>query len=187
MGSNGYRAKGGKTLEFAYSTTANNPWRKADSLILQSEFKAIGIKLDITYYPASTFFGTILPNGKPGQYDIAEFENNFGYDADDAALLSCAAIPSPGNNLGGENFAFYCNRQLDALFTQEQSTIDPNKRQQIFDQIHQIYLTDFPLVTLYSPVDMAVVKNNAHNYLPVPGLASEAGNAWTWWCDGGHC
>ena len=68
----GYRHKAGKTLEFSYATTANNAWRKADSLILQSEFKALGIKIDITYYPASTFFGTILPKGKPGQYDIAE-------------------------------------------------------------------------------------------------------------------
>lgn len=187
LGSDGYRHKEGKILEFSYSTTANNAWRKADSLILQSEFKAIGIKLNITYYPASTFFGTVLPNGKPGQYDIAEFEENFGYDADDSALESCAAIPSAANSFGGGNFSFYCNHHLDQLFTQEESTTNANQRQQIFNQIHQTYLTDFPFVTLYSPVDMAVVKNNAHNYLPVPGLASETGNAWTWWCDGGKC
>jgi peptide/nickel transport system substrate-binding protein len=187
MGSNGYRAKGGKTLEFSYSTTANNAWRKADSLILQSEFKAIGIKLDITYYPASTFFGTVLPNGKPGQYDVAEFENNWGADADDSSGFSCAAIPSAANSFGGGNFSFYCNKQLDQLFTQEQSVADPNQRQQIFNQIHQIYLTDFPFVTLYSPVDLAVVKNNAHNYLPNPGGPSETGSAFMWWCDGGKC
>lgn len=187
MGSNGYRAKGGKTLEFSYSTTANNAWRKSDSLILQSEFKAIGIKLDITYYPASTFFGTILPNGKPGQYDIAEFENNWGPDPDDSTGFSCAAIPSAANSFGGGNFSFYCNKQLDALFTQEQSVADPNQRQQIFNQIHQVYLTDYPFVTLYSPVDMAVVKNNAHNYLPNPGGPAETGTVWTWWCDGGKC
>jgi peptide/nickel transport system substrate-binding protein len=187
MGSNGYRAKGGKTLEFSYSTTANNAWRKADSLILQSEMKAIGVKLDITYYPASTFFGTILPNGKPGQYDVAEFENNFGADPDDSSGFACSAIPSAANSFGGGNFSFYCNHQLDALFTQEQSVIDPTKRQQIFNQIHQIYLTDYPFVTLYSPVDLAVVKNNTHNYLPNPGGPAETGTAWTWWCDGGKC
>ena len=187
MGSNGYRAKGGKTLEFSYSTTANNAWRKADSLILQSEFKAIGIKLDITYYPASTFFGTILPNGKPGQYDIAEFENNWGADPDDSSGFACSAIPTAANSFGGGNFSFYCNHQLDQLFTQEQSVASPTQRQQIFNQIHQIYLTDFPFVTLYGVVDLAVVKNNTHNYLPNPGGPSETGGAYMWWCDGGKC
>ena len=187
MGGDGYRHKGSQTLAFSYSTTANNAWRKADSLILQAAFKAIGIKINITYYPASTFFGTILPNGKPGQYDLSEFEDNFGYDADDSALMACSAIPSAANSFGGGNFSFYCNKQLDQLFTAEQSTVDPNQRQQIFNQIHQVYLTDHPFVTLYAPVDMAVLKNNAHNYLPLPGAAAETGNAWTWWCDGGKC
>ena len=187
MGSDGIRHKGGQSLTFSYSTTANNAWRKADTLILQAEFKAIGVKTNITYYPASTFFGTVLPNGKPGQYDLAEFEDNFGYDADDSSLMSCAQIPSAANSFGGGNFSFYCNKQLDQLFVAEQSTVDTNQRQQIFNQIHQIYLTDYPFVTLYSPTDLAVVKNNAHGYMPLPGGASEMGNAWLWWCDGGKC
>ena len=187
LGSDGYRHKGGKTLEFSYSTTANNAWRKADALILQNEFKAIGIKINIVYYPASIFFGTVLPNGKPGQYDLAEFENSFGYDADDSSDFACNQIPSAANQFGGGNFSFYCNPQLDKLFTAELSTTDVNQRQQIFNQIHQIYLTDFPFVTLFAPTDLAVVKNNTHNYRPGPFGAAETLNAWLWWCNSGKC
>ena len=186
-GTDGIRVKDGKRLVFQYSTTANNPWRKADSLINQSNFKQIGVQLNIQYYPASTFFGTILPGGKPGVYDIGEFEDSFGYDADDSGLMACAQIPSAANSFSGGNWTWYCNPKLDALFTQEQSTTDANQRQQAFNQIHQIYLTDFPFAVLYGPVDMAVVKNTAINYKPGPTGASETVNIWLWACQGGKC
>ncbi len=39
-GPDGVRSKNGQRLEFIYSSTANNPWRAADELIMQSDFKA---------------------------------------------------------------------------------------------------------------------------------------------------
>ena len=87
----------------------------------------------------------------------------------------------------GFNVAFYCNHQLDTLFLQEQHTADPAQRQQLFDQIHQIYLTDFPFITLYSPVDLAMHKKLVHNYMPGPEGAAEDNMVWLWWCNGGHC
>ena len=99
----------GQRLEFKYSTTANNLWRADDELLLQQQFQAIGIKLDIQNYPASTFFGTFLTDGKAGVYDIAEFENSWTYDADDATGFACNQIPPNGFNI-----TFYCNHQLDS-------------------------------------------------------------------------
>lgn len=186
-GADGVRAKGGKRLEFKYSTTANNPWRAADESILQQNFMAIGVKIDIQNYSADTYFGTILPSGKPGTFDIGEFENSWTYDADDSSLFACNQIPTAANNYSGGNYSKYCNPALDKLFTQEQASGDPNQRQQIFNQIHQIYLTEFPFVTLYGPTDIAVVKNNTHNYLPGPEGASETIGVWSWWCDNGKC
>src|SRR5215469_3270112 len=153
-GSDGVRTKGNMRLEFQYSTTANNLWRADDELILQSNFKAIGIKLDIQNYPASTYFGPFLHGGNPspptgavaGKYDIGEFENSLSYDADDYSVFACSQIPPNGSNT-----TFYCNPALDKLYTAEQVTADPTQRQQVFNQIHQIYLTDYPFVVLYGP------------------------------------
>jgi len=181
-GKDGVLAKGGQRLEFQYSTTANNYWRADDELILQANFKAIGIQIDITNYPASTFFGPFLTGGVAGKYDIAEFENSWVYDADDASLLACNQIPPAGFNI-----TFYCNQALDKLFTQEETTADPTARQQIFNQEHQIYLTEFPFVALYSPTDIAMHKLTGHNYNPGPMGASETVGSATWWCDGGKC
>lgn len=181
-GADGVRTKNGERLEFQYSTTAGNYWRADDELVMQSDMSAIGIKLDITNYPASTFFGPFLNGGDPNKYNIAEFEDSFSYDGDDVSLESCAAIPP-----GGSNFSFYCNHSLDALFAQEEATIDPTARQAIFNQIHQIYLTEFPFVTLYGPVDIAMSKNTTHNYTPGPEGASETVGVMNWWCTNAQC
>jgi len=189
-GSDGVRTKGTMRLEFNYSTTANNLWRADDELILQADFKAIGVKIDVQNYPASTFFGPFLGGGNAspatgavaGRDDLFEFENSWSYDADDFSLFACNQFPP-----NGSNFMFYCNPALDKLFATEEATADPTARQQAFNQIHQIYLTEFPMATLYSPVDISMHKTTVHNYTPAPEGASETINIWQWWCTGGSC
>ncbi len=181
-GPDGYRRKGDQKLEFQYSTTENNSWRVDDEQLIQQDLNEIGIKLNVRNYPASTFFGPFLQDGIPGKYDIAEFENNFGYDGDDASVGATDQIPPNGFNI-----MFYSNPALDQLYVAEQSTADPALRQRIFDRIHQIYLTDFPFITLYSAPDIAIVKKGTHNYTPGPTGASETVNVWEWWCDNGKC
>jgi len=170
-GPDGIRARGGQRLEFEYSTIVNTPWRVDGEVIIARNLKTIGIKLDIQNYPYDTFFGPFLTEGKPspptgavaGRYDIAEFENSFWYDPDDSSLLACDQFPPKGYNID-----FYCNSALDALHTQEQVTVDPGLRQQVFIQIHQLYLTEFPFITLYSPAENWMVRKGTHNYQPSP-------------------
>ena len=178
-GSDGIRSKNGQRLEFTYSTTTGKPWRAADEAIIQSNFKDIGIKINIQNYPASTFFGTFMPGGKG---DLGEFENSYVYDPDDASLLACS---QQGTN--GENWSFYCNQQMEGFLKAEQSSGDPAARQQAFNQIHNLELTDIPFVILYSPLDPGIAKKTTHNYAPGPLGASETVNVWEWWCTGGTC
>ncbi len=183
-GSDGVRTRGGQRLEFDYMTDTRllTSWRIAGEAILQSDLQAIGIKLDIQNYDIPTIFALVSggkaspPTGAvAGRYDIAEFANGFSYDPDDSSLLSC-----------GSNLDFYCNHALDALYQQEVTTLDPGLRQQIFMRIHQIYLTDFPFIVLYSPPQIYMVRKGTHNYQPTP-LGFEDQNIWEWWCDGGKC
>src|SRR6266705_163287 len=52
--------------------------------------------------------------------------------------------------------------------------------------IHQIYLTQFPFIVLYSPTDLSIVRKGTHNYQPSPFVADTV-NVWEWWCDNGKC
>ncbi len=182
LGTDGYRSKNGQRLEFKYSTTQDVPWRLTDETLIQQNLQAIGIKLDIQNYPALALYSSVLVNGTPGMYDIAEIDNSLNYDADDAAFLACNQFPPNGFNID-----FYCNHALDALYMQEQSTVDRAARQTIFNQIHSLYLTDLPFITLYEVTNLAVVKKGTHNYAPAPEGALETSNIWQWWCDNGRC
>ncbi len=181
-GPDGVRTKGQQRLEFELSSVANAPARLANELMVQHNLSAIGIKLDIQNYGAATFFGSFLSEGKPspptgavaGRNDIVEYADGSGYDPDDSGLLAC------------DQYERYCNSALDALYKQERETTDPGLRQQLFHQIHHIYLTDFPFIALYFPLDVAVVRTGTHNYQPSP-VTGETVNIWEWWCDQGKC
>jgi ABC-type transport system substrate-binding protein/serine/threonine protein kinase len=184
-GEDGVRTRGKERLEFEYSSTTStsHAWRSEDEGIIQSDFGQIGIKLDIQNYPDDKLFGVLLPGGKAspptgavgGRYDIAEWENDYGYyDPDDSWLLSC-----------GQNVSFYCNHHLDTLYQQELEAADPGVRQQIFQQIHQIYLTDYPFITLFSVKWPSIVRKGTHNAQFSP--FADGINIWEWWCDNGKC
>jgi peptide/nickel transport system substrate-binding protein len=182
-GPDGVRTKGKQRLEFELSSADGAPIRLANEVIVQHNLSAIGIKLDIQNYGAQTFFGSFLPQGKPspptgavaGRNDIVEYAASPNtYDPDDSAVVPCSQYP------------YYCNPALAALYKQELETADSGQRQQIFSQIHQIYLTDFPFIPLYFPLDVSVARQGTHNYQPSP-LTGETVNIWEWWCDNGKC
>ena len=174
------RSKNGQRLEFQYSTTAGNLWRSDDQLINQANFLKIGIKLDIMDYPASTFFGSLLPAGVPGKYDIAEFAESGSYDPDNSIILTCA-------EKGSGNLAFYCSQQMEALQKQQLSTGDTAARKTAFDGINQLEVTDVPFIVEFGAPDLAVYKKGTHNYLPSAVGVGSTENIWLWWCNGGVC
>jgi peptide/nickel transport system substrate-binding protein len=195
-GPDGVRSKNGQRLEFDYSTAIfafNTQWRLDTETILQRNMMAIGIKLDIQNYSYEKFFppsSSFLTGGKAspptgavaGRYDIAEFAQGWGYDPDDSSLLSCDQIPPKGI---GSNWDFYCNHALDTLYQKELATVDAGARQDIFHQIHQIYLNDLPFIVLYSAPSIAMVHKGTHNYQINPFNGET--NIWGWWCDNGKC
>jgi len=192
-GSDGVRTRGGQRLYFEYSTSVTDaPWRIESEAIIQRNLRAIGIQLDIQNYPSKQIFGHLLPEGRAsppsgavaGRYDIAEYGQDLGYDPDDSWMLSCDQIPPKGS---GSNWDFYCNPALDALYKQELATADLGVRQQLFSQIHGIYLTELPFITLYSMTELMIVRKGTHNYRPSPVDVGDWVNIWEWWCDNGKC
>jgi peptide/nickel transport system substrate-binding protein len=188
-GPDGVRSRRGARLEFEYSAPLGRSFRVDGEAIIARNLQAIGIKLDRQNYPFQTFFYSFLPGGKAspptgaiaGRYDIAEFPNNWAYDPDDSSGGACDQFPPNGFNID-----FYCNPALDALYKKEQTTADRGLRQQVFIQIHNIYLTDFPFITLYSATENWMVRKGTHNYQPSP-IGGETVNIWEWWCDHGKC
>jgi len=191
-GPDGVRTKGGQRLEFEYSAPINaeNEDRKALEAIIQQDLQAIGIKLDIQNYQENFFFSPFLTGGtaspptgaQAGRFDIAEYTYWNGFDPDDSVLLECDMTPPNG----GLNFGYYCNPALDTLYKQELLTADQGARQNIFEQIHSIYLTEFPLIFLFGGSTLYMDRNVTHNFQPSPNFITDE-NIAEWWCDNGKC
>jgi hypothetical protein len=59
-------------------------------------------------------------------------------------------------------------------------------RQNIFEHINFIYLTEFPIIVLFGCGPIYPVYKGAHNFHPSPlGFTDE--NIWEWWCENGKC
>jgi peptide/nickel transport system substrate-binding protein len=65
-----YGPQKGQPLTFTIQSTSGNTIRASTEELFQAQMKAIGIKINIQNYDASTFFGTNLPMG---EYQIGEF------------------------------------------------------------------------------------------------------------------
>jgi peptide/nickel transport system substrate-binding protein len=174
MGADGFRHKNGQKFSVRYSTTANNTWRRQDELIVQQNFKSLGIEVRIVNFPADTYFGSILPSAK---YDIGEFEDGSAYDPDTVLVASFRGDLLPPR---GANYGDYVNPAYDKLAFQEARTSDMGQRKAILGQIQMILNHDLPALWLYHPPDVAEHRNTLHNYVPAP-FSSETWNTWAWW------
>jgi peptide/nickel transport system substrate-binding protein len=173
-GSNGMLEKNGKPFVIVYSTTSGNPWRSQDEQIVQSDWGKLGIQVKIVNYPASTFFGTIVPKGKA---DAMEFEE--------------LNLPSPGLYLpnfyesnkippNGQNYEHYNNPKVDALIHQMNVTVNPKQLMHIYHEIGRITAAQVPMIYLYAPPNLAVNSTRLHNYNQ-NNFAYDTWNSWEWW------
>jgi peptide/nickel transport system substrate-binding protein len=187
-GPDGVRTRGGQRLEFEFSAPIGGEDRIGLEAIIQRDLQAIGIKLDILNYPETIFFSSFTGQASPptgavaGRFDMYLLSNTSALDPDDSILLACNQFwPN------GSNFDYYCNPALDALYQQELTTPDPGVRQNIFVQIHLIYLTQFPFIVLFGQYGGTyIVRKGTHNFLPNYFFGSTE-YIWQWWCTNARC
>lgn len=174
LGSDNLRHKNGQMLSLRYSTTARNNWRAQDELIALQDFQQLGIQLRIINYPASTYFGKVLPSG---DFDLAEFENGYPYDPDTLIHSTWGGDQLPPQ---GQNYGHYVSKQYDSLIQQEESIADQNQRKAIFQKMQIVMNHDAPAIWLYHAPDIAEHRNTLHNYAPGP-FSSETWNTFDWY------
>jgi len=144
VGPGGVRVKNGVRLELTYSTTSGNPVREETEQIMQAQLAKIGVRLNISNYPADVLFGDHLFHQT---FQIVEFQPTGGPDPDTRAYQadSCKAIPPTGANYGS-----WCDPRIDPLFVQEQRATDRAARKAAFTRIARIENQEMPYLYLFS-------------------------------------
>lgn len=151
----GTRDKDGVELVLRYVTTTRE-LRKNVQAVVQQQWAAVGIGVELRNFTGDIFFGGFAAGGPMsiGDYDIGEYSNAPGFpDPEMSSLFLCSEITSAENPDGG-NSQGYCNPELDALLTEQASTVDLNKRIDLYHQIQQIMYDDVVVVMLWSDPDL---------------------------------
>lgn len=69
-------------------------------------------------------------------------------------------------DLPGSPFTYYHNVERDRLVLEARATMDPQKRQKIYDEVSEIYREDAPFVFLYQQVDIYGVSKKCEWWKP---------------------
>jgi peptide/nickel transport system substrate-binding protein len=164
MGAAGVREKDGEQLRLRYVTNTRR-LRLDTQVVVQDMFRDLGVEFELINHPSDIFFGSYAEGGpvSTGDYDIAEWSSQpAAYPDPSTTRWTCREIPSPENPVGN-NWNFYCNPELDALFEAEASTVDTEERIAIYEQIQTIMQEDMVWLGVWQDNDVWTVSNRLGN------------------------
>jgi peptide/nickel transport system substrate-binding protein len=118
--------------------------------ILQQDLQKIGLNLSIQRNDVSTWLAKFNPAGKKFPYTIVG--DFWSSPADPIANLGQATTGSCDCN--------WNNAQYDALLKEAQATIDPKKRQAIFDQMQALFAKQTPEMTIAHQTNVIYAQKN---------------------------
>jgi peptide/nickel transport system substrate-binding protein len=155
MGSDGFRVKDGKRLEFVFMTTAQDKTRELVQVFLQQEWKKVGVDITIKNEPARVFFGETVHKAKYTGLAMYAFVSS--PDSPPNSSLHSKNIPTKSNGFAGQNRTGWSNavvdQSLDAVFEE----FDLKKRQGLMKVILQNYVEEVPVIPLYNRSVISVV------------------------------
>jgi peptide/nickel transport system substrate-binding protein len=179
MGSDGYfhpnfGPQAGKDLTLSISTTSGQPVRAQIEQLFQADMKAIGIKINIQNYSANTLFGTVGPKS---EFDIIEFAWVSTPFASGNQPIYCSYT---NTNVCGENWDHYANPQVDALFNQASSELDPAKAASLYNQADALMWKDMATLPLFQQPSLYTWNAKWANIEPNPSSTGLTWNAEVW-------
>jgi peptide/nickel transport system substrate-binding protein len=174
-GRDGVRQKNGKRLSLVLSTNTTNVTRRSAVVLLQANFRAIGVETQVKSYLGTQLFapkgvGGILANGK---YDLNLSGWIAGIDPDDSVRFMCRSFPPDG-----ANYTHYCTPQMDAAQTAALEHYDEASRKKSYDTIQTLIYADMPQDFLWWPRQIQAVSVDFKGFAPNP--VNEAWNSWEW-------
>ncbi len=173
-GPDGVRTKNGQRLRLEVVTTQGNSVGNRLSVLLQSDWRGVGVDLVVKPYASALMFANAASGGimQSGKFDV-EFSSWInGIDPDDATVVMCDQIPPNGQNL----FRF-CNHELDAAERIALTSYDQAVRARQYARIQQILVDQVPWITSWFWRHMDIVSDDLHGYKPAHAVTT----LWNTW------
>ena len=177
-GPDGIRQKDGVKLSFSNSTTAGNKVREQAQAFLQQGWKQIGVNMEIKNMPAAVVWGDYFYKS---QFDSVMVGWNMPVAGDPNVLTWFHSGFIPVKTGQGSNTLQYSNPEVDKLLEEGVSTLDREKRKQIYQQVQSIIRDDLPFHTVFYYVVIEGTKEKLQNYQQNANVWSNMWNVNEWW------
>jgi peptide/nickel transport system substrate-binding protein len=161
LGPDGFRYKNNQKLTFKLVGAAGIKQIETLQAILQSQWKDIGVDLQIKTDPTRILFSETL---RKRNYDLAVFSWSSFPGMGHESILHSSNIPSEKNSWTGQNYPGYSNPKVDKLTKEYDFEFDPKKRKAIADEIVKEYTEAIPVIPLYFRSENAVIPKNLKNF-----------------------
>jgi peptide/nickel transport system substrate-binding protein len=145
---NGVRTNAaGERLALEIMTTAGNRTRETVELVLQSQWKKLGIDLRLRNEPARVAMGSTLRQRKFTGMSMYAWAT--GPENVPRSILNSQSIPSAANNYTGQNFTGFQNAEVDATIDRIEVELDRARRLALWHRLQEIYMAELPVLPLY--------------------------------------
>lgn len=155
MTDSGVRERDGKRLEFIM-TVYPTPFLEETAKLLQEQWKAVGINVQIHVASAANFNSDVL---KPRNYELLLFGNNYGKNLDPYSFWHSSQKLAPGLNL-----SIYGNKDADKFIDVIRTDFDATSRSIGMQQLEPVITGDKPAVFLYSPYYLYVSNKSLRGF-----------------------
>ncbi len=172
-----YGPQKGQDLTFTIQSTSGNSIRAQTEELFQAQMKAIGIKINIQNYDASTFFGTNLPTGT---YQIGEFAWVSTPFVSGNQPIYCSYTSTQC----AENWTHSANSEVDSLMSQGSAAPSASQETTNYNKADAILWQNMVTLPLYQKPQFWAWSNNLKGVIPNTSSVGVTWNAEDWTVSG---
>ncbi len=150
-----HRGKDGTRFHLTMKTSTEETTRLL-AAVLQDQLRKVGIALDIRSFEFATFYADVV-KGSFQLYSLRWIGGNEDPDIFYYAFHSSSFPPKHANR------SYYVNPEMDRLIEAGRSSVDQEKRKQIYAQVQQILARDLPYINLWYFDNVVVHSTRVRN------------------------
>ncbi|MBU0672554.1 MAG: peptide-binding protein [Candidatus Margulisbacteria bacterium] len=155
---------GAEELEFTILTNQGNKEREKAAVILQQQFKKVGVKVSVRIMEWSALLKIVNANNDPKDFETVLMGWSLGLDPDAYSIWHSSQYPR------GFNFIDYHNRKVNQLLEKGRTTMAKDKRKKIYAKLWEEIASDQPYLFLWYPKTVVGVSERVGG-LSEPGPA----------------
>src|SRR5437667_277440 len=176
-GPDGVRAKGGVRLGFTNSTTSGNKLREQAQALLQQNWRAVGVDMQISNMPAAVIWGEFYVKSKFDSLMVG-IQASVGDDPDCLNRIHSKYIAAETGS--GRNVSQYKHPQVDRLLEDGVREVDRARRRAIYLKVQEVLRADLAYLPIFSYVRIEGVKEGLLNYKPNSNVLHNTWNMYEW-------